>query len=39
MVLGAGGFNGLQLTQVPEPSTIALGALGLGSLLFIRRRK
>jgi hypothetical protein len=31
------GFN--LLTPVPEPSTIALGALGIGSLLFIRRRK
>ena len=26
-------------TMVPEPSTIALGVLGVGSLLFIRRRK
>jgi hypothetical protein len=29
-----GGF-----TLVPEPSTIALGVLGLAGLLFIRRRK
>jgi hypothetical protein len=27
------------LVQVPEPSTIALGVLGLGSLLLFRRRK
>lgn len=33
--LGARSFN---LTQVPEPSLIALGALGLGALL-LRRRK
>jgi hypothetical protein len=26
-------------TSVPEPTTLALGVLGLGSLLFIRRRK
>lgn len=26
-------------TSVPEPTTLALGLLGLGSLLFIRRRK
>jgi len=32
------GFQGFALA-VPEPSTIALGALGLGSLFFVRRRK
>jgi hypothetical protein len=32
-------FNPLTLTIVPEPSTIALGVLGLGSLLLFRRRK
>lgn len=31
------GFRGF--TLVPEPSTIALGVLGLAGLLFIRRRK
>lgn len=32
-------FSSLIVTQVPEPSTIALGVLGLGSLLLFRRRK
>jgi hypothetical protein len=32
------GLRSFQLTQVPEPSLIALGALGLGALL-LRRRK
>jgi len=32
-------FTPLTLTVVPEPSTIALGVLGLGSLLLFRRRK
>jgi len=36
---GAGGFNGLVLTPVPEPSTIALAGLGAASLLLFRRRK
>jgi hypothetical protein len=31
-------FNPMTLEIVPEPSTIALGVLGLGSLLFLRRR-
>jgi hypothetical protein len=31
--------TGLTLTVVPEPSTIALGALGLGALIALRRRK
>jgi PEP-CTERM motif len=32
-------FQSMNLTVVPEPSTIALGVLGLGSLLLFRRRK
>lgn len=32
-------FTPLTLAVVPEPSTIALGVLGLGSLLLFRRRK
>ena len=32
-------FNPLTLSIVPEPSTIALGVLGLGSLLLFRRRQ
>lgn len=32
-------FTPLTLSVVPEPSTIALGVLGLGSLLLFRRRK
>jgi len=32
------GFRSFNLTQVPEPSTIALGVLGVGALL-LRRRK
>jgi hypothetical protein len=35
---GAGQVNGLLLTPVPEPSTLALGLLGAAALL-IRRRK
>jgi hypothetical protein len=35
---GAGQVNGLTLTPVPEPSTLALGLLGAAALL-IRRRK
>ena len=41
--LTAGGFAGFSLVKatasVPEPSTIALAALGLGGLMFISRRK
>lgn len=37
--LTANGLQGFTVAPVPEPSTIALGALGLGSLFFIRRRK
>jgi MYXO-CTERM domain-containing protein len=33
------GSSALLLTPVPEPTTLALGALGLGALLAIRRRK
>ena len=33
------GFTGGKLIPAPEPSTIALAALGLGGLLFISRRK
>ena len=32
-------FQGFNVVPVPEPSTIALGILGAGSLLFLRRRK
>jgi len=32
------GLEGFSLTQVPEPSTIALGALGIAALLFRRRK-
>ena len=32
-------FQGFTLVPVPEPSTIALGILGAGSLLFLRRKK
>ena len=35
---GAGQINGLMLTPVPEPSTLALGLLGAAALL-MRRRK
>jgi MYXO-CTERM domain-containing protein len=33
------GNTALLLTPIPEPATLALGALGLGALLAIRRRK
>jgi len=35
----SGFFPGLQLTPIPEPSTIALAGLGAASLLLFRRRK
>lgn len=31
-------FQGFEINQVPEPSTIALGALGVAGLLFFRRK-
>ena len=34
-----GGFTGLTLVPVPEPTTIALGGLGAAALLLFRRRK
>ena len=37
--LTAAGINGFALTTVPEPSAIALGILGAGTLLLLRRRK
>jgi len=33
------GLQGFTLSVVPEPSTIALGLLGVGTLLMLRRRK
>ncbi len=33
------GLAGFSLQPIPEPSTIALGILGAGSLLFLRRKK
>jgi len=36
---GAGQVGGFVLTPVPEPSTIALGLLGLGAVALFRRRK
>jgi hypothetical protein len=38
-VTGAGGFDGLVLTSIPEPTTMALGGLGAAALLMFRRRK
>ncbi|MEO7676156.1 MAG: PEP-CTERM sorting domain-containing protein [Verrucomicrobiota bacterium] len=35
----AGKYSAFSLAPVPEPSTIALGILGAGSLLFLRRKK
>ena len=32
------GLQGFMFTNIPEPSTVALAVLGIGSLLFIRRR-
>lgn len=37
--VGAGQVTGFTLQLVPEPSTIALGGLGVASLLLFRRRK
>lgn len=36
---GSGGYAGLILAPIPEPSTIALGGLGAAALLLFRRRK
>jgi hypothetical protein len=36
---GAGRFAGATLEPVPEPSSIALGLLGLGAIVLFRRRK
>jgi len=33
------GMTGFTLSPIPEPSTIALGLLGVGTLLMLRRRK
>jgi MYXO-CTERM domain-containing protein len=38
-IVTTGGFQGFGVSPVPEPSAIALGLLGLGSLLMLRRRK
>lgn len=39
LVTGSGGFNGIVLAPVPEPTTLALGGLGAAALLLFRRRK
>jgi len=39
LATGAGGYAGLVLAPVPEPTTIALGGLGAAALLMFRRRK
>jgi hypothetical protein len=39
IVTGSGGYAGLVLAPVPEPTTIALGGLGAAALLMFRRRK
>lgn len=38
-ITGAGRFAGATLEPVPEPSSIALGLLGLGAIVLFRRRK
>jgi hypothetical protein len=35
----SGGLKGFYVAPVPEPSVIGLGALGIGALLLLRRRK
>jgi len=35
----AGNFTGLTLSVIPEPSTVALAALGVAGLFFVARRK
>lgn len=37
-VLNAAGLSGFSVSVVPEPSTLALGALGLAGLFLLRRR-
>jgi len=39
LATGAGGYSGLVLTPVPEPTTIALGGLRAATQLLFRRRK
>jgi hypothetical protein len=39
LVTGSGGFDGITLETVPEPTTMALGGLGAAALLLFRRRK
>jgi len=38
-ITGPGQLQPFLVTAVPEPSTIALGVLGLGAVAFLRRRK
>jgi hypothetical protein len=38
-ITGAGRFTGATLEPIPEPSSIALGLLGLGAIVLFRRRK
>jgi hypothetical protein len=38
-LVGTGGLTSFTLSPVPEPSVIALGLLGAGALLALRRRK
>jgi hypothetical protein len=38
-IFGPAGFNGITIAPVPEPTTIALGGLGVAALLLFRRRK
>jgi hypothetical protein len=39
LVTAPGGFTGLNLTVVPEPSSMALAGLGAAALVLFRRRK
>jgi hypothetical protein len=39
VITGAGRFTGATLEPIPEPSSIALGLLGLGAIVLFRRRK
>ncbi len=38
-IFGGSGLTGFQVSPVPEPSSIALGLLGLGAIALFRRRK